>query len=403
MHSSALNRRKLWAMSCETLFQNVAASVPPEMLVKLCRRYQLPVPDANRGQVALFQAVHEYCHLDSPFSRQLQRYLTRKHAALTAQLALLQPDALRDTVETLLKDFQTTLPDSLPGILWAVSSDPRESVRPVEKLLIDELHWLSHCLLLAQLQGQIEIVGPEEKMSRPDRAILCQEVEQLKAERATLRHDLQQQKTLENRLTRENTQLQRKLDALVLRCETLEQQRQTLPAAATSQGVTPRDLKKLQYERSKLTDTLREKEDEIQRLKAIVSSYEATAADAIVEAAEEQLMALPETEWPDIDLSGKTVALIGGLTKASMHYEQAIHELGGSCVRHEGNAHQGDKKLAKVIRRADVVFCPVDCVSHGTATSAKKLCRTLDKPCYFLRSSGVSHIREKLRELSLSL
>ena len=46
-----------------------------------------------------------------------------------------------------------------------------------------------------------------------------------------------------------------------------------------------------------------------------------------------------------------------------------------------------------------MVFCPVDCVSHGTASAAKKLCRSLDKPCHFLRSSGISHLRQKLREV----
>ncbi len=44
MPSSALNRRKLWTMSCEVLFQNFAASLTPDLIVKLCRRYQYPIP-----------------------------------------------------------------------------------------------------------------------------------------------------------------------------------------------------------------------------------------------------------------------------------------------------------------------------------------------------------------------
>ena len=67
-----------------------------------------------------------------------------------------------------------------------------------------------------------------------------------------------------------------------------------------------------------------------------------------------------------------------------------------------GMSIKGNKRLARVIRQGDVVFCLIDCVSHGTATSAKKLCRSFDKPCYFLRSSGVSYIREKLREVALN-
>jgi hypothetical protein len=150
MHGLTLKRRNLWTMSCEALFQNIAASLTPEMLVKRCRKHQIPVPGADCGSVALFQVAHEACHRNSPFARQLQRYFNRKHTVAVTQLAPLQPEALRTTVESTLMGGQTALPDALPGILWAVRSDPREAVRPIEKSLIDELHWLSHCLFMGQ-------------------------------------------------------------------------------------------------------------------------------------------------------------------------------------------------------------------------------------------------------------
>jgi hypothetical protein len=99
-------------------------------------------------------------------------------------------------------------------------------------------------------------------------------------------------------------------------------------------------------------------------------------------------------------LLGKKIALIGGLGRATPYYECAIQELGGRCLRHDGDLGQGQKRLAEIIKQADVVFCPVDCNSHGAATITKKLCRALDKPCYFLRSSGLSHLRERLLELA---
>jgi hypothetical protein len=80
------------------------------------------------------------------------------------------------------------------------------------------------------------------------------------------------------------------------------------------------------------------------------------------------------------------------------HYEHIIAAFGGDCRRHTGN--QGQKKLAEVIKQADIVFCLVDCNSHVAAATAKKLCRRLHKSCYFLRSSGLSHLKEKLRELA---
>ena len=182
----------------------------------------------------------------------------------------------------------------------------------------------------------------------------------------------------------------------------MEKQRHTTPVACASQPVTPRELKKLHYQLAKLTDTLREKEDETQRLMALVASYESTTANSASQMPVRQPTVPPLPTLPHVDLHGKTVALIGGLTKASVHYEQAIRQLGGNCARHDGNVNQGHKRLAKIIRQGDVVFCLVDCVSHGTASSAKKLCRAFDKPCYFLRSSSVSYIREALRHVVLN-
>lgn len=312
MHSSALNRRKLWAMSCETLFQNAAASVAPEMLIKLYRRYQIPIPETDRDKVALYQVAHEYCHHDTPFSRQLQRYLNRKHAASIAQFAIAQPEDLRVTVEALMMDSQTALPDNLPGVLWAISSDPRKAVRPIEKILIDALHWLSHCLLLSQFQGHVRLLGPEEQSSAGERQALQQEIEHLKAERCTLRQEMQQHKKTASRLTKDNAQLQRQLEAVKQRCELLEEQRQNDSAAALPQGVTQRDLKKLQYEVGRLTKSLHEKENETQRLTALVSSYESMTTETTGESADARLSARPQSAWPNIDLSGKIVALIGG-------------------------------------------------------------------------------------------
>ena len=396
MHPSTLNRRKLWSMSCETLFQNVAASVPVATLVKFCRRRQIPLPPEHHGRAALYHEVHEHCHHDSPFSRHLQRYLNRKHSAAIAQAAQLQPDALRDTVEALLAASRlTTLPETLPGLLWAVSSDPRDSVRPLEKRLIDGLHWQSHCLLLAQFQGDVRVVGPEETPSATEKDALQQALEQRHAEQCALQQELQRYKRSEGQFARDNAQLQSQLGALQRRCEALQQQRQSSSSASTS----PRDLKKLHYEIDKLTAAVRDKDAEIQRLAAMLAS-DAVAEDGTGEPLGEPLLELPEAAWPTIDLDGKIVVLIGGLTKASMHYEQAICDLGGNCLRHEGGAHQGHKKLARMVRRAHVVFCLVDCVSHGAAAAAKKLCRATDKPCYFLRSSGVSRIRETLREVA---
>lgn len=396
MTSSALSRRKLWTMSCEALFQNFAASLAPDFIVKLCRRFQYPVPDANQSDLALYHLAHEHCHRDSPFSRQVQRYLNRKYEAPISQLAQLSPSDVRARVASILAQQQAPSSTALPGVMWAVCSDPRPELRPIEKFFIEELHLRSHWLLLAQFRGETPS-DADAAGADAEREALKQTLKKLETQRDVLRQDVQSLQRANNRVKQHNTRLHAELDELKQHCAALEQQcrRQATQAA---QGITLREAKKLRYEVGRLSEALEEKQAEALRLAALAASHEPRSPLDAVDADLPPSEPSP-TECPVFDLNGKRVALIGGLSKASGHYEQTISDLGGLCMRYEGSANQGHKKLARIIRQADVVFCPVDCVSHGTANAAKKLCRSLDKPCHFLRSSGISHVREKLREV----
>jgi hypothetical protein len=87
--------------------------------------------------------------------------------------------------------------------------------------------------------------------------------------------------------------------------------------------------------------------------------------------------------------------------RAVPHYLATIQALGGCCLHHNGNLSQGEKKLAGIVKQADIVFCMVNRNSHLAASCTKKLCKALHKPCYFLSSSGISQVRDKLLELAV--
>ena len=264
-----------------------------------------------------------------------------------------------------LAEEQVQASNLLPGMMWAVCSDPRQDVRPIEQFFIEELHLRSHCLLLAQYRGEPHS-DADPAAANAEREALEQTLKRLETERDDLRQDVQSPQRANTRMNQDNARLQGDLDEVKQHCAALEKQRRSQAAQAA-------------------------------RLAAAVASYEGTLPSNNDHSANEDAPGEPPLpEWPVFDLHGKRVALIGGLTRASGHYEQTISELGGLCMRYEGSANQGHKKLARIIRQANVVFCPVDCVSHG---AAKKLCRSLDKPCHFLRSSGISHLRQKLREV----
>ena len=74
------------------------------------------------------------------------------------------------------------LPGDIAGIIWAVASDPRPALRPVEQTLADTLHLLSHCLLLTHWRA----VEPVSRMADTQWVSLQHAVERLTTERQAL-------------------------------------------------------------------------------------------------------------------------------------------------------------------------------------------------------------------------
>jgi hypothetical protein len=114
-------RRKLWTMSCESIFQNIAASLSRTVLEKLFAKYSMAFPESKYGQVALYQEAHKHCHHDGPFSRYIQRYLNRKHDPLIRRVATSSPEIARLTIEAMLIDNDMARAEDLAGFLWAIT------------------------------------------------------------------------------------------------------------------------------------------------------------------------------------------------------------------------------------------------------------------------------------------
>ena len=57
-------------------------------------------------------------------------------------------------------------------------------------------------------------------------------------------------------------------------------------------------------------------------------------------------------------------------------------------LHHDGGEEATLHTLEGMVSQADVVFCPVDCVSHQACLAAKRLCRRLEKPFVPLRTGG---------------
>ncbi len=109
---------------------------------------------------------------------------------------------------------------------------------------------------------------------------------------------------------------------------------------------------------------------------------------------------VPESGTEDIgksvDLNGMRVAYVGGVESLTPHYKEVIESFGGTFCYHCGRCIQGKKEIENLVDRTDIIFCPVDINNRAVYRYVKKACKTRNKPCHFLRSSGLSML---IREL----
>ncbi len=110
---------------------------------------------------------------------------------------------------------------------------------------------------------------------------------------------------------------------------------------------------------------------------------------------------LNSSRCPGPDLCGRTVLYVGGLHKMIPRYKQLVEKHGGQFLHHDGGKEVARHILPKMLTSADVVLCPVDCVSHDACSMVKKICKRYQKPYVMMRSSGLSSLSKSLGDINI--
>jgi hypothetical protein len=86
--------------------------------------------------------------------------------------------------------------------------------------------------------------------------------------------------------------------------------------------------------------------------------------------------------------------MVGGITKMENRYREVVETRGGVFEYHDGYMRNGSRELEGVIRRADMVLCPVNCNSHTACGVVKNLGKKYGKPVFMLAGSSVSALAQ---------
>jgi hypothetical protein len=105
-------------------------------------------------------------------------------------------------------------------------------------------------------------------------------------------------------------------------------------------------------------------------------------------------------DCPGPDLCGRRVLYVGGRNRQVAHFRSLVERHNGEFLHHDGGLSENTARLSAMIRSADVVICPVDCVSHDACLRVKRMCKRTAKQFVALRSASLTSFSDGLRAVS---
>ena len=96
------------------------------------------------------------------------------------------------------------------------------------------------------------------------------------------------------------------------------------------------------------------------------------------------------------DLNGKKVLYVGGRFRQAPHFRDLVEKLNGCLFFHDGGREDGDRRLDELLPQADVVVCPIDCISHNAIGRIKRECQKLDIRFLPVRRASLSTLGRAL-------
>lgn len=96
------------------------------------------------------------------------------------------------------------------------------------------------------------------------------------------------------------------------------------------------------------------------------------------------------------NLNGKKVLYVGGRFRQAPHFRDLVEKLNGYLFFHDGGREDGDRRLDELLPQADVVVCPIDCISHSAIGRIKRECQKLNIRFLPVRRASLSTLGRAL-------
>lgn len=409
-------RRKIWSINECHICSVIGACMRRTELRKLAGKKQFGLT-RNSSDYQLHSALINLVCTRTSMARTLNKMLDKKFLIPVKRYA----KALEDQaiLELWNEDVQQ---GNVSGAYWAIMTHPVVSDELLSEIY-GQVHMMGHDSHGDYQRDQRAFAGLREKVAMLEDILSSERRHYLDkknrfAENLTCLCVIEQKynalKIENNELNRTKEELELEIadSVLVLKAKNLKQEVKELRQQNASvcgrideltiELETKEDM--LQAA-NKITDNFGEinnmLKDEKEELQQEMNSLETALLFKMTESSSCAACEDKNTErCPGVNLFGKTLLYVGGRKGMIPVYKQVVEKFGGRFIYHDGGIENSRAHLPKMLGKADVVLCPVDCVSHDACNRVKKICKRYQKPFVLMRSSGLSSLTRSISEVA---
>lgn len=374
-------RLKLWDMPARFHCAIIGTCLTLDELRKAARQAGIPVA-VGETDYDLHTTMVSLADENNPAARALHKMLERKYKRwVTASRKLIS--------EAEFKQFwaQGILDGEVAGPLWAFMTHPVIGADQLYQAYGD-IHMMSH-LQGASTRAHVHRVKLLEQALKESRAALQDGREK---HHRTLQHKEAQITALLEELATARQSLR----------ETEDKWYQMEQIAAREDPDVQTVRNKLEWVEQKLAEREMALADHSMQLQALKELLEETREerDALENSMAQFLVGGTDSPQTHTDLGGKRIAYVGGRTNLLPHYRALVDASNGLFSHHDGGQENSRASLEYALSGAEVVFCPIDCISHDACMRVKRFCQKNTKSFMPLRTSSISAFSAGLQRVT---
>ncbi len=325
-------------------------------------------------------------------ARPVQKHLDRKYRAIIRNAAQIPPAGL----ERFWKESVAC--GEVAGAYWTLVTDPRASKSLLFRIYGD-VHMLSH------------LSGASVRLD-------LQALDRLRRRIPKLEHELAATRTeLLRRVQKKDQTIQilnKRLASLRETERILENTQRRLQKAESGEILWElRDLVTEQTDRlNKMIIRAERAEAAAEKWRLLAENAEnphhpgehgtersTTAPDAPALSSRSSLCGDNNCGGKNSDLCKRCVLYVGGRNRQRARFRMLVERQNGHFIHHDGGLEESTHRLAELLPRADVVLCPLDCVSHDAVQRIVRHCKQHGKALKLLPKSSLTAFAKGLNEL----